>query len=44
MWGNPAIFHRAKSIEKKNINKRYILTKSIDRSILIDPRKTNVTR
>ena len=40
MRGNPALFHRAKSIEK-NIDKKLILTQSIEKSFLIDPLNTN---
>ena len=39
MWGKPTLFHRAKSIEK-NIEKRQILTYSIEKSSLIDPLTT----
>ena len=40
MWGNPTFLHRGKSIEK-NIEKREILTQSIEKSFLIDPLTTN---
>ena len=40
MKGNPTLFHRAKSVEK-NIEKRLILTQSIEISFLIDPLNTN---
>ena len=32
MWGNPKLFHRAKSI-KNCVDKRQILTQSIERNI-----------
>ena len=37
-----SLFHRAKSTEK-NIDKRKILTQSIEKSFLIDPLNTNNT-
>ena len=37
---NPTLCHRSKSIEK-NIEKRRILTQSIEKSFLIDPLNTN---
>ena len=40
MWGNPMLFDRAKSIEK-NIEKKEILTRSIEKSFVIDPLTTN---
>ena len=41
MWGNPKLFHRAKSIEKKYWDK-----KNIDNweKLLIDPPRTNNAR
>ena len=40
MWGNPILFHRVKYIGK-NIEKKQILTQSIEKSFLIDPLTTN---
>ena len=40
MWGST---HNWAKATEKNIEERYILAKSIDRSILIDPRNTNMT-
>ena len=40
MKSNPTLFHRAKSVEK-NIEKRLILTQSIEISFLIDPLSIN---
>ena len=40
MWGYSTLFHQAKSIEK-NVNKRYELTKLIEKNLLIDPLNTN---
>ena len=39
MCGDPTLFHRAISFEK-NIEKRYLLTQSIEKSFLIDPLTT----
>ena len=35
MWGNPALLHRAKSIEK-NIEKKLILAKTIEKILRKD--------
>ena len=40
MWCNPILFHRVKYIGK-NIEKKQILTQSIEKSFLIDPLTTN---
>ena len=40
MWGNPIHFHRVKYIGK-HIEKKQILTQSIEKSFLIDPLTTN---
>ena len=40
MWGNPTLFYWPKSI-KINIEKRFILTQSIEKDVLIDLLTTN---
>ena len=43
MWGNRTLLRLAKSIEKKifSIEKKQILTQSVEESVLIDPLTTN---
>ena len=43
MWGNRTLLRLAKSIEKKifSIEKKQILTQSVEKSVLIDPLTTN---